>query len=51
MKKFARILLVGALTLSLAACGSDDKETEAESKRNDRAIIFSIWLLFQQDYN
>ena len=30
MKKFISIILIGAMTLSLAACGSKNKETEAE---------------------
>ena len=38
MKKFARILLVGALTLSLAACG-DDKETESVQKEAETTPV------------
>ena len=40
MKKFARILLVGTLTLSLAACGLDDKaENESVQKEAETTQV------------
>ena len=52
LKKFLAVLLVGAMTLSLAACGSDGSDATLEGENVDSATVGSedgkklvIWTL------